>query len=90
MKKQLALITLGAILLLSGCDSKSSGGGKSSTPVDTGITLNIGEAVTLGSGDRLVPTSEDARVKIVATPGQTEKEVTLLAGGAKYYEAAQE
>ena len=85
MRIQTAIMTIAAALLLMGCEGKSGGGGGGA--VDTAVPLVIGEAVTLSEGDRLVPVSEDARIQIVATPGATDKEVTLLQGSAKYYAA---
>ena len=84
MRTQTAIMTIAAALLLMGCEGKSSGGGGA---VDTAVPLVIGEAVTLTEGDRLVPLSDDARIQIVATPGATDKEVTLIQGSAKYYAA---
>ena len=72
MRTQTAIMTIAAALLLMGCEGKSSGGGGA---VDTAVPLVIGEAVTLTEGDRL------------ATPGATNKEVTLIQGSAKYYAA---
>ena len=81
-----AWITMAAaLLLLAGCESKS-GGGDAAPGGTSGANeqpLTIGEETVIQAGEDLVPTSEDARVKLVFGLDANRSSVTLLKGGAK-------
>lgn len=75
-----------ALLLLAGCESKSGGGGDAAPDGTVGGSeqaLTVGEETVITTGESLVPTSEDARVKLVFGLDENRSSVTLLKGGAK-------
>lgn len=71
------LVTLAAIVMLSGC------GDDNSNSEASGTSINAGETVVVQPGGVLIPTAEGTQIKVNDSFAESNSTVTVITGSAR-------